>query len=46
MAFLDARGIALTDEVRSRIADCTDLDQLTAWIRRAATVSEAHELFG
>jgi len=45
LAFLDARGIAVTDEVRTRIADCTDHDQLTTWIRRAATVSHALQLF-
>jgi hypothetical protein len=43
--FLTARGIALSDDVRARILACTDLDQLKQWIRRAATVKSADELF-
>ena len=43
--FLDARGIAVPDDVRRRIAECTDSDQLHIWIRRAATVEKIDDLF-
>jgi hypothetical protein len=42
---LDARGIAVTDEQRNRISDCQDLDTLNGWIRKAATVASADDLF-
>jgi hypothetical protein len=45
LAFLDARGIEVPDEVREQIATCTDIDQLDTWVRRAATASTAHDLF-
>jgi hypothetical protein len=44
LTILDARGIAVPDDVRQRITDCTDLDQLTAWIRRAATAGKIEDL--
>jgi hypothetical protein len=43
--FLDARGIAVTSEQRERILGCTDLQLLGTWVRRAATVTNADELF-
>ena len=43
--FLDARGIALGDEQRERILECDDLQLLRKWVRHAATVSSADELF-
>ena len=42
---LDARGIAATDAQRERILACADLDTLRTWVRRAATVTSADELF-
>jgi len=45
LAFLDARGIEVPDDVREEIASCSDLDQLDTWIRRAATASKVQELF-
>lgn len=42
---LDARGIHASDEQRQRIQTCTDLDTLKQWVRRAATVTSADELF-
>jgi hypothetical protein len=45
LAFLDARGIAVPDDVRSRISECRDLDQLDTWVRRAATVGSVYDLF-
>jgi hypothetical protein len=44
LAILDARGIAIPDDIRARIADCTDLDQLDVWIRRAATADKIQDL--
>ncbi|MFC7728261.1 hypothetical protein [Actinomadura keratinilytica] len=45
LLILEARGIKATQEQRQRVLDCTDLDQLETWVRRAATVSSADELF-
>ncbi|MGH3709310.1 MAG: hypothetical protein ACRDRQ_14680, partial [Pseudonocardiaceae bacterium] len=45
LAFLDARGITVSDDVRARIAACTDLDQLDTWVRRAATATTSQDLF-
>lgn len=32
---LDERGITVPAEARDRILACTDLNQLTTWLRRA-----------
>jgi hypothetical protein len=45
LAVLDARGIEVPDELRERIAGCTDLEQLDTWVRRAATARTAQDLF-
>lgn len=45
LLFLSARDIAVSPETKNRIMACTDLDQLGKWIRRAATVTSAEELF-
>jgi hypothetical protein len=42
---LEVRGLAISDEVRSRITACTDLDRLNDWLDRAGTVESAEELF-
>ena len=42
---LDARGIAVTDAQRERVLACAELDTLRTWVRRAATVTNADELF-
>jgi hypothetical protein len=44
-AVLSARGITVPDDVRTRITECTDLDQLEAWGRRAATATSVEEVF-
>ncbi|WP_433041364.1 hypothetical protein [Dactylosporangium sp. CS-033363] len=44
LAILEARGIEVPDETRSRIADCTDSDQLGTWVRRAATAEKIQDL--
>ena len=41
---LSARGIAVPDDVRTRIVNCTDVDQLGAWIERAATADKIEDL--
>jgi hypothetical protein len=46
LAILDARGIAVPDDVRAEIAACTDIDQLDAWIRRAATADRIEDVLG
>jgi hypothetical protein len=45
LVFLEARGIAVTDEQRQRILECDDLERLGVWLRRAATVADASGLF-
>ncbi len=45
LVVLEARGIEIPDAVRARVAACTDLDQLDAWVRRAVTVASADDLF-
>jgi len=45
LAVLDARGIDVPDDVRTRITGCSDLDQLDAWVRRAATADSVKDLF-
>ncbi|MEV8512471.1 hypothetical protein [Dactylosporangium sp. NPDC051484] len=44
LTVLDAREVEILDEIRANIADCTDLDQLGIWIRRAATVDKIQDL--
>jgi hypothetical protein len=45
LTFLDARGIAVTAEHKSRILACSDLAVLERWIRKAVSVTTADELF-
>jgi hypothetical protein len=45
LAVLAARGLAVPDDARDRIAACTDLDQLEGWIRRAVTAESIADLF-
>ncbi|WP_150252801.1 hypothetical protein [Nocardiopsis deserti] len=45
LGVLDARGIAVPDEVRDRITASSDLDELDRWVRRAARVDGAEDLF-
>lgn len=42
---LEARGLAITPAQREQILGTKDLDTLTRWVRRAATVASAHVLF-
>jgi len=43
--FLETRGIKVPEADRARITTCQDIDQLTVWVRRAATVTSVDELF-
>ncbi len=38
---LEARGLSLTEEQRTRISDCVDPDVLKRWIRQAVTADSA-----
>jgi len=42
---LDARGLPMTPEHRSRVSACTDQAQLHDWLRRAATAHSLDEVF-
>jgi hypothetical protein len=44
LAILDARNIPVPDDVRADITACTDLDQLDAWVRRAATAVKIEDV--
>jgi hypothetical protein len=46
LRILTARGLPLSDEIRDRVATCTDTDQLEAWADRAATADSVEEIFG
>jgi len=46
LVVLEARGLAVSDAQRERVASTTDLETLDRWVRRAATVSSTDELFG
>lgn len=41
---LDARSVAVPDDVRTRITDCTDIEKLERWGRRAAVMDPAEVL--
>ncbi|MFD4262949.1 hypothetical protein ACFWR9_36390 [Streptomyces sp. NPDC058534] len=45
LRILENRGIAASDDVRTRVSDCTDLARLDDWLGRAVTVDQAEELF-
>jgi len=45
LAVLEARGIAATEEQREQILACTDLERLSACVRKAVTLADVDELF-
>lgn len=45
LAILEARGLDVPAEVRERVLASTDLAEFDRWIRRAAVISEAGQLF-
>ncbi len=46
LAVLAARGLKVSKAQRASIAGCSEVTQLDAWLRQAATASEASELTG
>ena len=45
LTVLEARGLAVTPEVRARIEECHELDVLQHWLVSAATVTATEEIF-
>ena len=45
LRILDSRNIAIPDEVRHRIATCTDHDQLNQWLDRVVHIETIDDLF-
>ncbi|GAA4894008.1 hypothetical protein [Streptomonospora salina] len=45
VALLETRGIALTDEQRAAVRDCTDAELLDTWFDRALTAAAAEDVF-
>ncbi|HET9930018.1 MAG TPA: hypothetical protein VFQ35_04990, partial [Polyangiaceae bacterium] len=45
IAVLEARGLVVSDAQRQRITETSDLDTLSRWVRRAATVTSTDALF-
>lgn len=45
LTVLEARGIRIAKTARERVERCADLAQLDRWVRRAAVVEKAAELF-
>jgi hypothetical protein len=44
LTVLEARGVTVPTDVRDQVLACTDLTQLDAWLRRAATATTADEV--
>ncbi len=42
---LEARELTVSKEVRERVSNSAELDQLRRWLRRAAVITTADELF-
>jgi flagellar biosynthesis/type III secretory pathway protein FliH len=45
LAILEARGVDVPASARTRITECTDLDVLDRWVRRAAVAERIDDLF-
>lgn len=45
LAVLEARGAPVSESARERVLGETDLDVLDGWVRRAASVERAEDLF-
>ncbi|TDE32239.1 hypothetical protein [Actinomadura sp. 6K520] len=45
LLFLSARGIDVPDDIRERVTSCTDTEQLDRWVKRAAVINTAEDLF-
>jgi flagellar biosynthesis/type III secretory pathway protein FliH len=46
LAVLEARGVKVTSALRKRILAATGAAEVDTWLRRAAVVQKAKELFG
>lgn len=46
LVVLRSRHVDISPEVRARILGCTELDQLTIWVDRAANATSIEEVFG
>lgn len=44
LSLLEARGIDVSEDARTRIAGCTDLDQLDGWVRRTAVADSVADV--
>ncbi|HEY5961193.1 MAG TPA: hypothetical protein VIV60_31765 [Polyangiaceae bacterium] len=45
LTILDARGLTVSAEQRHLILECSDLNVLSAWLRKAVTVDDLTKLF-
>lgn len=45
LTVLDAAAVDVSDEARTRITNCADLDQLETWLRRAVHATTIDDLF-
>ncbi|MES1173250.1 MAG: hypothetical protein ABUL62_02895 [Myxococcales bacterium] len=45
IAVLEARGLAVSEAQKQRIVETADLETLSQWVRRAATIAETSALF-
>ncbi|WP_329066705.1 hypothetical protein [Streptomyces sp. NBC_01429] len=45
LRLLDLRALPVSDDIRARVTDCTDLATLDMWFERALNVAEAEALF-
>jgi hypothetical protein len=44
LAVLESRGMRISKKARARILACTDIEQIDAWLRKAASVASVDEL--
>ncbi|HEU5030640.1 MAG TPA: hypothetical protein VFV01_37400 [Spirillospora sp.] len=45
LSVLETRGIPVSNDIRDKVVDCTDIDQLKRWVRRAVVIDHAEQLF-
>ena len=41
----ESRGLAVSEQVRARVTECTDVEQLDAWLARAITAKDVDSVF-
>jgi hypothetical protein len=44
LTVLDGRGVAVPDDVRDQILECTDTSQLDIWLRHAITATTVDDV--